>query len=143
MLRYEIIFHFIHPALQKCAIFQIKWHHLGGKFWLMWRSWRWAGSEWLHFLAYTPQEHMALKEQSLWAVLTTLVNVTNPKVMVRCTRREAGSRLGREVNQRILGGSQEEGHHPATCQRVSLGVRNVPHCTLIQDLPIGVLFTEN
>ena len=86
---------------------------------------------------------MALKEQNLWAVLTTLVNVTNLEMMVRCTGGDAGSRPGREVNQRTQGASHEEGHPLAMWWRVSLGVRNAPHHMLTQDLPTGVLFTKN
>ena len=55
-------------------------------------SWRWAGSKWLHFLTHTPQEHMALKEQSLWDVFIELDNVPNLKTTGQYTRKGRWSR---------------------------------------------------
>lgn len=73
-LRYDMKLFSISPTLlyKNSQAFQAKWHHLGGKFWLVWRSWKWGGSSWLHFWAYTPQKHMVWKEQSPWAVLAKL-----------------------------------------------------------------------
>lgn len=118
-------------------MFQVKWHHLGGHLGLMWRGWRWAGSEWWHFLAHTPQEHMALKEQSPWAVPTKPDNVTNLKTTVWCTSRGTGAGP-KKGSTRELRASRE-----ATWRRVSPGVTNAPQDTLTQVLPSVVLFTEN
>lgn len=45
--------------------FQVKWHCVSGNSWLVWSSWGWVGSGRLHFLVYTLQERVALREQSV------------------------------------------------------------------------------
>lgn len=77
-------------------------------------SWRWAGGGWLHFSANTPQEHMALKEQSLRVVPVKLISVTTLETTVGY--REQARKRGQEG---ALGASPKEGHHQARAWTVS------------------------
>lgn len=128
MIRYEIIFHFIHPALQKFLSISSKM----------------APSEW------EVSAHMEVGWQqvvALFSVHTTGAYGTKRAKSVGCPcytcqcykpandgkMYQTGCREQARRRPRVL--SHEEGHHLATWQRVSPGIRNAPHHTLAQDVP--------